>query len=386
MSYGLRIAGILAGAVATVLLIGTFERPSRDAVQTGFRGTAMVQNYNPRLLALSTANNTPPEPIARVPAVGPKAGQIYQNVQVLGDLSVGEFTRLMAAITTWVSPEQGCGYCHVAGNMASDDVYTKVVARRMLQMTRAINEQWTAHVGQTGVTCHTCHRGQPVPAYVWTAGTGGGMTPVAPIAAASEGQNRASPATGLTSLPHNGFEAFLLGDANIRVIGDTQRPLGNTASIQQTEWTYGLMMHFSASLGVNCTYCHNSRSFADWTTSSPTRATAWHAIRMVRDINNAYITPLEPVFPESRLGPHGDVLKVNCSTCHQGAYRPLYGAQMRAEYPELGSVTLAAVPGAGPAPPGVTPAAAAAPAAAPAATPAPAPAPAATDPAPAPAR
>ena len=66
MSYGVRIAGILAGVVATVLLIGTFERPSRDAVQTGFRGTGMLQNYNPRLLAASTVTNTPPEAIARV--------------------------------------------------------------------------------------------------------------------------------------------------------------------------------------------------------------------------------------------------------------------------------------------------------------------------------
>ena len=43
-----------------------------------------------------------PEAIPAVPAVGPKAKDIYQNVQVLGDLSVGEFTRLMAAITQWV--------------------------------------------------------------------------------------------------------------------------------------------------------------------------------------------------------------------------------------------------------------------------------------------
>ena len=37
----------------------------------------------------------------------------------------------------------------------------------MLTMTRDINSNWQAHVGQTGVTCHTCHRGQPVPPYVW---------------------------------------------------------------------------------------------------------------------------------------------------------------------------------------------------------------------------
>jgi photosynthetic reaction center cytochrome c subunit len=30
------------------------------------------------------------------------------------------------------------------------------------------------------------------------------------------------------------------------------------------------------------------------------------------------------------------VPKANCTTCHQGAYKPLYGASMLADYPELG--------------------------------------------------
>jgi photosynthetic reaction center cytochrome c subunit len=56
---------------------------------------------------------------------------------------------------------------------------------------------------------------------------------------------------------------------------------------------------------------------------------------MVRDADNAYIDPLRPVFPASRLGPLGDPLKVNCTTCHQGAYKPLNGAHMLEDYPEL---------------------------------------------------
>ena len=44
---------------------------------------------------------------------------------------------------------------------------TKVIARRMFQMTKHINQDWTQHVAQTGVTCYTCHRGRPVPAQVW---------------------------------------------------------------------------------------------------------------------------------------------------------------------------------------------------------------------------
>ena len=31
------------------------------------------------------------------------------------------------------------------------------------QMTKAINTEWQSHVKETGVTCYTCHRGQPTP-------------------------------------------------------------------------------------------------------------------------------------------------------------------------------------------------------------------------------
>ena len=88
------------------------------------------------------------------------ASDVYKNVQVLGDLSVGEFTRHMAAITAWVAPQEGCNYCHNPENLADDSKYTKVVARRMIQMTQHINADWKPHVAATGVTCYTCHRGK----------------------------------------------------------------------------------------------------------------------------------------------------------------------------------------------------------------------------------
>ena len=99
--------------------------------------------------------------------------------------------------------------------------------------------------------------------------------------------------------------------------------------------TYGLMMHVSQSMGVNCTYCHNTRSFAQWDASTPKRTTAWYGIRMVQGLNNNYLEPLTATFPANRLGPHGDVGKVNCATCHQGVYKPLFGVSMLKDYPEL---------------------------------------------------
>ena len=162
---------------------------------------------------------------------------------------------------------------------------------------------------------------------------GGGFATVA------TGQNRPAAAAGLASLPSDPYSPFLLRDEPIRVIGRTPLPEGNRASIKQGEWTYSLMIHFSEALGVGCTNCHNSRAFSSWEESTPQRVTAWHGINMVRDINANYIEPLRDVFPANRLGPAGEPLMANCATCHQGAYKPLYGASMLRDYQELNRVT-----------------------------------------------
>jgi photosynthetic reaction center cytochrome c subunit len=326
---------LTAGGLCAAALLAGCERPPVDTVQRGFRGTGMVEVYNPRSVEAKIPANTMPEPLAAVPAGGPPASTVFKNVKVLNDLGVGEFTRLMVAMTQWVAPEQGCTYCHAAGaDFSSDALYTKVVARRMLEMTRNINTDWKAHVADTGVTCYTCHRGQPVPANVWFTNS----APNRPqgMAGNRAGQNAPSPQVGMTSLPYDPFTPFLGQAQEIRVVSDKPLQEGNRHSIKQTEWTYALMMHMSDALGVNCTYCHNSRSFSAWDLSTPQRATAWHGIRMVRDINGNYMDPLAKVFPANRLGPEGDGPKANCATCHNGAYKPLYGSSMLKDYPQLG--------------------------------------------------
>jgi photosynthetic reaction center cytochrome c subunit len=70
-------------------------------------------------------------------------------------------------------------------------------------------------------------------------------------------------------------------------------------------------------------------------TSSEDTCTAWHGIKMVSDVNHNYMDPLAPVFPANRKGPQGDVLKVNCATCHNGLNKPLNGFSMAKDYPEL---------------------------------------------------
>jgi photosynthetic reaction center cytochrome c subunit len=326
-------AGALLATLCGLLLAGC-ERPPIDTVQRGFRGTGMDQVYNPRLLAAQADLNRVPESLPAASPEGPKAGQVYQNVKVLGDLSVGEFARNMVSITNWVAPDKGCAYCHNPQNFADDSMYTKVVARRMLEMTQHINGDWKDHVAQTGVTCFTCHRGQPVPANVWF----NEAEPVAGRGALGDraGQNAPAAAAALASLPVDPFSPFLSRDAaEIRVIGPTALPTGNRQSTKQAEWTYSLMMHMSDSLGVNCTYCHNTRSFAEWDVSTPQRGVAWYGIRMTRALNESYLKPLTAVFPAERLGAGGDVAKLNCATCHQGAFKPLYGVSLLKDHPEL---------------------------------------------------
>ncbi|NBC13851.1 MAG: photosynthetic reaction center cytochrome c subunit [Gammaproteobacteria bacterium] len=318
-------------AVGVAALITGCEAPPPEVVQNGYRGLGMQTNYNTDRLQASLDENVPPEPIPAATPGGPMAKDVYKNVQVLGELTVAEFNRLMVALTNWVSPEEGCYYCHVNEGFEYDGIYTKVVSRRMIQMTQTTNANWKDHVADTGVTCYTCHRGKPVPEYVWVTDPGPGQASgVAPT-----GQNIAAKSVAYASLPYDPFTPYLLQDNDIRVIGETVLPQGNRSSIKQAEWSYGLMMHMSSALGVNCTYCHNSRSFYSWDQSAPARTTAWYAIRHVREMNNDYVVPLSEIIPASRKGPLGDVYKIYCTTCHQGAYKPLYGANMLKDYPSL---------------------------------------------------
>jgi photosynthetic reaction center cytochrome c subunit len=336
---------LTAAALVSAAVLAGCERPPVDTRQIGFRGTGMEQVTNPRIAARVAAGNTVPEPQPAAPQDGPRAKDVYKNVPMLGDLSVAEFTRLMVAMTQWVAPpEAGCNYCHNPANLADDSVYTKVVTRKMLQMTWDINGKWKNHVGDTGVTCYTCHRGNAVPVNVWS--TQPMETRPQGMLGTRNGQNAPADSVKLSTLPYDPFTPYLLRDEPIRVVGPTALPTGNDVTIQRAELTYGLMTHMSVGLGVNCVFCHNSRSFASWE-GPPQRVTAYHGIRMVRDINNAYIESLAQTFPANRKGPLGDVLKANCATCHQGLNKPLAGVSMLKDYPALAR----AVPTAAVAPP-----------------------------------
>ncbi len=331
----------LTGAVLVVAigaLIFTFERPPLQVVSLGYRGTGMQAVYNTRRLEQMNPLQQVDLPLPAVTPAGKTAGETYKNIKVLQAVDANEFLRLMGAMTQWLAPQAGCAFCHSLNNMAEDTVYNKIVARRMLQMVAAINKNWKVHVGDGGVTCQTCHRGQAIPAGSWFVqppphGQRG-------LTEADSGQNLPAEIAGLTALPYDPLTPFLLQTKAIRVTPTTALPSGGVRpSINQTDWTYSLMIHFSDSLGVNCTYCHNTRAFEEWDQGTPHRVTAWHGIKMVRDLNLAYMLPLTDVFPRDMRGALGDVAKVSCESCHNGAFKPFYGASALSSYPELLQVT-----------------------------------------------
>jgi photosynthetic reaction center cytochrome c subunit len=307
------------GALLSLVVLGACKnapdvlKPGpKKIAQQGYRGVGMETNYDPDDIAKTAAYNQAPKALPPAPPGPP--GQ-YKNVQVLTNISAAEFGRTMTAMSAWVAGGAGnCAYCHNTANFAADSnkgqlIYTKLVARMMLRMTRRVNSDYTRHVGGTGVTCYTCHRGKPLPNGLWF------------------------------YTDENQILRHYLDRDDIRVQSHTVEPLpgaaANRTAIRQTYNTYALMVTQSKALGVNCTYCHNSRAWTSWEQSTPKRVVAMYGASMLRDINMNYLNPLQPVYPRSRLGEHGDAPKAQCITCHNGIYKPLYGAKMVADYPAL---------------------------------------------------
>ena len=90
------------------------------------------------------------------------------TVKVLTDLLAPEFQEEMNHMVQALGVT--CGTCHVRANFASDDNPKKITARRMLDMTKALNKQFFPdHKPKPGesvlgrVTCYTCHQGEATP-------------------------------------------------------------------------------------------------------------------------------------------------------------------------------------------------------------------------------
>jgi photosynthetic reaction center cytochrome c subunit len=173
-----------------------------------------------------------------------------------------------------------------------------------------------------------------VPRNIWF--NNPGQTQASSYLTGTAGPRNPTATRTLNEGPRDPLSLHLEGDADIRVTADGPRHRSNPVTIRETRGTHSLMIHMSQALGVNCAYCHNTRAFNAWDQSRPQRTTAWYGIRMVRDLNNAYLAPLVSVLPKHRLGEAmADAPKVNCATCHNGVFKPLLGQSMMETFPEL---------------------------------------------------
>jgi hypothetical protein len=85
--------------------------------------------------------------------------QTKKNITVLKGLPSSQLIPVMAFMAN--SLGVSCGHCH-GEQWESDEKPAKDVARRMLRMTRTINEH--GFDSKVVVTCNTCHRGHLLPA------------------------------------------------------------------------------------------------------------------------------------------------------------------------------------------------------------------------------
>ncbi len=96
-------------------------------------------------------------------AAPPMAEQAFKNIQALKGISAADFMGTMGIMTAALGFD--CSECHVAAGTDkvdwAADTPRKVIARRMVNMVTAINQNNFA--GRQLVTCWTCHRGRDKP-------------------------------------------------------------------------------------------------------------------------------------------------------------------------------------------------------------------------------
>jgi photosynthetic reaction center cytochrome c subunit len=87
------------------------------------------------------------------------SSQVFKNIKVFNNIPSDQLIPSMQFISAALGVQ--CEYCHVERAFERDDKKPKQIARRMIQMTMALNEQ--NFEGKQIVSCYSCHRGHPKP-------------------------------------------------------------------------------------------------------------------------------------------------------------------------------------------------------------------------------
>src|SRR5713226_1388199 len=110
-------------------------------------------------LGAGGASPTLAAPQEASPAAPKTAEQQFKNIQVFKGLPAQQLLPAMSFMAAGLGVR--CQYCHVPEEFEKDEKPAKQTARRMIQMTFAINKE--NFEGKREVNCYTCHRGQTKP-------------------------------------------------------------------------------------------------------------------------------------------------------------------------------------------------------------------------------
>jgi len=93
------------------------------------------------------------------------AESVFKNLKVMQGMPAERFLGAMNSFSRALGVS--CRHCHVPGHWADEDKKPKEVARQMMKMSRAINDEYLAKMDlgddRSNVGCMTCHRGEAEP-------------------------------------------------------------------------------------------------------------------------------------------------------------------------------------------------------------------------------
>jgi outer membrane lipoprotein-sorting protein len=113
---------------------------------------AQAQSGAPQQAPAQAAPETPKPKVSE---------EVFKNIQVLKGVSVEQWQATMQYMASSLGVE--CNFCHVGEAREKDDKKQKQIARKMIEMTRALNKDIPEV--QARVTCFACHHGVQEPVF-----------------------------------------------------------------------------------------------------------------------------------------------------------------------------------------------------------------------------
>jgi photosynthetic reaction center cytochrome c subunit len=303
---------------------------------------------------------------------GVQAGQAWVqqfpntvNVQVLQGMSSAQIWTYMQQYVSG-GLGVGCQYCHNINNFASDEIPQKASARAMLRLVNDVNAEFIVGLPNwrgNYVQCTTCHNNQPNNLEGFGVQFANSVPPIQVVVDPldSEGVPIIDPALKPAEVaqPVDLKDAILFYvynyqiwkpfDPNVEESGRGSMALTFEGGPTQEQVTINQnVMNYQAwSLGVGCTFCHNSRNFLAFETDPAGNLAnplyAYNRLKAQRMLQlttwlaenwPAYGAIAKDAIPTIREGGaseysyrqlgDGQIYNVpGCYTCHQGNSVPL---------------------------------------------------------------